>query len=77
LLYAKENQLTIIAMGIWKESKAIPLSEEKKSYKSTFVSNLLIQNSVFETILFERKLIRTVMTFFYCLYSIEILPLNR
>jgi hypothetical protein len=37
--------------------EAIPLSERKKSpYKTTFVSNLLIQKTVFDVLLFDEKI---------------------
>lgn len=59
LLYAKEKPTDqqLLRWVFGKSREAIPLSERKKNpYKSTFVSNLLIQKSVFETILFDEKI---------------------
>jgi len=59
LLYAKEKPTNeqLLRWVFGKSREAIPLSERKKNpYKSTFVSNFLIQKSVFETIFFDEKI---------------------
>ena len=59
LLYTKEKPTDeqLLRWVFGKSREAIPLSERKRNpYKSTFVSNFLIQRSVFETIFFDEKI---------------------
>lgn len=59
LIYSntKPNNNQLLRWIFGKNREAIPLSERKKKpYTTTFVSNFLIQKSVFETILFDEKI---------------------
>lgn len=59
LIYSntKPNNNQLLRWIFGKNRESIPLSERKKKpYTTTFVSNFLIQKSVFETILFDEKI---------------------
>lgn len=59
LIYSntKPNNNQLLRWIFGKNREAIPLSErQKKPYTSTFVSNFIIQKSVFETVLFDDKI---------------------